>query len=65
MVKTPKKNTGANLGFKAQLWFTADKLRGNMEPSNLSGVEPLPFGFAQGKYCLLQSAVNTDSTAGS
>jgi len=32
----PKKNdtNGANLGFEAQLWLTADKLRGNMEPSN-------------------------------
>ncbi|NBC47766.1 MAG: SAM-dependent DNA methyltransferase, partial [Gammaproteobacteria bacterium] len=37
MARKPKKKTdtnGANLGFEAQLWLTADKLRGNMEPSN-------------------------------
>ena len=27
-------NTEANLGFEAQLWAAADKLRGNMEPSD-------------------------------
>ena len=27
-------NTGASLGFEAQLWAAADKLRGNMEPSD-------------------------------
>ena len=27
-------NNGANLGFEAQLWVAADKLRGNMEPSD-------------------------------
>ena len=27
-------NNGANLGFEARLWATADKLRGNMEPSD-------------------------------
>ncbi|EIC20148.1 class I SAM-dependent DNA methyltransferase [Thiorhodovibrio frisius] len=37
MAKTSKKNTdtnGANLGFEAQLWLAADKLRNNMEPSS-------------------------------
>ena len=41
----PKKNTdankngnGANLGFEAKLWATADKLRGNMEPSDYKHV---------------------------
>ena len=31
-------NGGANLGFEAQLWATADKLRGNMEPSDYKHV---------------------------
>ena len=31
-------NKGANLGFEAQLWATADKLRGNMEPSDYKHV---------------------------
>ena len=41
----PKKNAdnngngnGANLGFEAKLWATADKLRGNIEPSNYKHV---------------------------
>ncbi len=29
---------GANLGFEAKLWATADKLRGNMEPSDYKHV---------------------------
>ena len=29
---------GANIGFEAQLWATADKLRGNMEPSDYKHV---------------------------
>ncbi len=33
MVKQPN-NNGANLGFEADLFKTADKLRGNMEPSD-------------------------------
>ena len=32
------KNNGANLGFEAQLWTVADKLRGNMEPSDYKHV---------------------------
>ena len=32
------KNNGANLGFEAKLWATADKLRGNMEPSDYKHV---------------------------
>ena len=32
------KNVGASLGFEAQLWATADKLRGNMEPSDYKHV---------------------------
>ena len=31
-------NNGANLGFEAQLWGAADKLRGNMEPSDYKHV---------------------------
>ncbi len=31
-------NNGANLGFEAQLWATADKLRGNMDPSDYKHV---------------------------
>ena len=39
MARTKKKdNAGANLGFEAQLWATADKLRGNMEPSDYKHV---------------------------
>jgi type I restriction enzyme M protein len=33
-----KTSNGANLGFEAQLWATADKLRGNMEPSDYKHV---------------------------
>ena len=33
-----QKTTGANLGFEAQLWAAADKLRGNMEPSDYKHV---------------------------
>ena len=32
------KSKGANLGFEAQLWTAADKLRGNMEPSDYKHV---------------------------
>ncbi|MEO3430714.1 class I SAM-dependent DNA methyltransferase [Pelagibius sp. CAU 1746] len=35
--KQPNGN-GANLGFEARLWATADKLRGNMEPSDYKHV---------------------------
>ena len=31
-------DTGANLGFEARLWAAADKLRGNMEPSDYKHV---------------------------
>ena len=31
-------NNGANLGFEVQLWAAADKLRGNMEPSDYKHV---------------------------
>ena len=31
-------NSGANLGFESQLWAAADKLRGNMEPSDYKHV---------------------------
>ena len=31
-------NTGAHLGFEARLWAAADKLRGNMEPSDYKHV---------------------------
>ena len=33
-----KKNNGGNLGFEAKLWAAADKLRGNMEPSDYKHV---------------------------
>jgi len=33
-----KNNNGANLGFEAKLWLTADKLRGNMESSEYKHV---------------------------
>ena len=33
-----KNGIGANLGFEAKLWATADKLRGNMEPSDYKHV---------------------------
>ena len=32
------KRSGANLGFEAQLWAVADKLRRNMEPSDYKHV---------------------------
>ena len=32
------RNDGAHLGFEAQLWAAADKLRGNMEPSDYKHV---------------------------
>ena len=35
---TGAKNNGANLGFEAKLWATADKLRGNMEASDYKHV---------------------------
>ncbi|MBB3066002.1 type I restriction-modification system subunit M [Limibacillus halophilus] len=35
---TKTNGNGANLGFEAQLWATADKLRGNMEPSDYKHV---------------------------
>ncbi|MCI0740822.1 MAG: type I restriction-modification system subunit M [Gemmataceae bacterium] len=35
---TAGKNNGANLGFEAKLWAAADKLRGNMEPSDYKHV---------------------------
>ena len=41
MAKSPAKKqngNGANLGFEAQLWAAADKLRGNMEPSDYKHV---------------------------
>jgi type I restriction enzyme M protein len=41
MAKAQKKsnaNGGANLGFEAKLWAAADKLRGNMEPSDYKHV---------------------------
>ncbi len=34
MAKKDKKQNGANLGFEAELFKAADKLRGNMEPSD-------------------------------
>jgi len=34
----PKNGNGANLGFETRLWAAADKLRGNMEPSDYKHV---------------------------
>jgi len=42
MAKSPAKNqngNGANLGFEAQLWATADKLHGNADWSPYEGLE--------------------------
>ena len=36
--KQQKSQNGGQLGFEAQLWATADKLRGNMEPSDYKHV---------------------------
>jgi len=40
MVRTKKKpgNNGATLGFKTQMFLAADKLRGNLEPSEYKHV---------------------------
>jgi len=40
MARTKKKqgNNGANLGFEAKLFLAADKLRGNLEPSEYKHV---------------------------
>lgn len=38
MVKKDKTHSGANLGFEAELFKAADKLRGNMEPSDYKHV---------------------------
>ncbi len=38
MARAPKANTGGDLGFEAELFKTADKLRGNMEPSDYKHV---------------------------
>ena len=35
---TAKSGNGGNLGFEADLFKTADKLRGNMEPSDYKHV---------------------------
>jgi type I restriction enzyme M protein len=32
----PRNTNGADLGFEAELFKAADKLRGNMEPSDIS-----------------------------
>jgi type I restriction enzyme M protein len=36
--KTTKRETGANLGFEAKLFLTADKLRGSMDASEYKHV---------------------------
>src|SRR6185312_3932508 len=36
--KTPKNGNGGDLGFEAELFKAADKLRGNMEPSDYKHV---------------------------
>ena len=36
--KSAKNGNGANLGFEAQLFLAADKLRGNLEPSDYKHV---------------------------
>lgn len=66
MARSKKTDTnGANLGFEGQLWLTADKLRGNMEPPNLMDVQHRRIGLAQQKCCLLYVAAKTHKTAGS
>lgn len=36
--RKPEQGNGANLGFESKLWAAADKLRGNMEPSDYKHV---------------------------
>ena len=38
MSRTPKEKSGGDLGFEAELFKAADKLRGNMEPSDYKHV---------------------------
>ncbi|MFN6935215.1 MAG: type I restriction-modification system subunit M N-terminal domain-containing protein, partial [Tsuneonella sp.] len=38
MARAPKAASGGDLGFEAQLFAAADKLRGNMEPSDYKHV---------------------------
>ena len=38
MAKAPKAATGGDLGFETELFKAADKLRGNMEPSDYKHV---------------------------
>jgi type I restriction enzyme M protein len=38
MARRKEKNNGADLGFEAELFKAADKLRGNMEPSDYKHV---------------------------
>ena len=44
MAKEQKSNNGANLGFEAKLFLTADKLRGSMDASEYKHVA-LGLGF--------------------
>jgi hypothetical protein len=63
---TAKNRNGGNLGFEAELFKAADKLRGNMEPSDYSSPAPLsgqPFCFVGGgrtpvqlRLCRLKSS---------
>ncbi|HPB76544.1 MAG TPA: type I restriction-modification system subunit M N-terminal domain-containing protein, partial [Chromatiaceae bacterium] len=61
-------NGGANLGFEATLWAAADKLRGNMEPSDYKHValgliflKYISDAFAAKRARLLREAGDPDS----
>ncbi len=43
------KDTSANLGFEANLWLSADKLRNNMDAAEPSGARPIAKGNPQGE----------------
>jgi len=36
--RTPRKSSGANLGFEEKLWQAADRLRGHMDPAEYKHV---------------------------
>jgi type I restriction enzyme M protein len=70
MVRPAKKtdNGGAHLGFEATLWAAADKLRGNMEPSDYKHValgliflKYISDAFAAKRARLLREAADPDS----
>ena len=52
MARAPKAGNGGDLGFEAELFKAADKLRGNMEPSDYKHVTLglIFLKFADNKY---------------